>query len=375
MGGLGKTPSSNGNRQPRVTLADVAHRAGVHSATASQVLNGKPNCWAATETRQRILSAARELGYRPNLSARALRLGRTRLIAMVSPGFSVASTRNRVTGFSQAAEADGYTVTLSSHPSDDASEDRVIRRLVDRGVDGLAVYPTDHGSHAELRRLCDRGFPVVTFEGANLLDFDCDDIRVDYTAVGRIQARHVLEIGRRRVCLANTTPEARIMTLLETALRETLSARGAPPPLEMRLPISPGNEFEEVETLEAPMRAFLQRHRDHFDALVGNDTLVSLAVRLLGEMGLRVPQDVAVIGGGTTLLATYGWVPLSSVLPDNISIGKLAWELLSDRIEDRPPAQSFRRLTAPSHLVVRQSSDVKVERSSSRPVREAIASL
>lgn len=343
----------------RVKLADVARRAGVHSATASQVLNGRSNCWASEKTRERIFDAARALGYRPNLAARSLRLGRTQLFGLIFPGLSIGSSQSRVSGFSDGAEDAGYTVTLSSHSNEAKIEDRVIRRLVDRGVDGLAVYPVDRGPHKELRRLCESGFPVVTFDGSSLLDFECDDVSVDYDQVGRTQARHVLELGRRRICLANTKPEARIMTLLEAAIRDELARRNAPRPLEMRLPISIEHEVEEVETLEGPMREFLRRHCGEFDALLGNDTEASLAVRLLGEMGVRVPQDVAIIGGGTTLLATYGWVPLTAVVPDNVATGARALRLLVDRIEGRVNGDGFRRITAPANLVVRQSSYVE----------------
>lgn len=341
----------------RVALADVAEKAGVHAATASQVLNDRPNCWASETTRRRIRKAVEELGYRPNLAARALRSGRTHVIGLVSPGFAIGSSHSRAAGLTAAATKADYTVTLSSHPNDSESEDRVIRRLLDRGVDGLAIYPVDSGPHAELRRLVRSGFPVVTFEGANLLDFECDDISVDCETVGKLQAKHLLRLGRRRICLANTIPEARITAIREAAVRQELARAGAPAPLEMRLPGDITRELVEAETWEAPMRTFLKKHRGAFDGIIGSDHTTSLAIRLLHELGLRIPADVAVVGGGDSVLATYGEVPLTSVNAADDVAGAKAFGLLMDRLGGHRNGQ-FRRLISRAKLIVRKSTQV-----------------
>lgn len=339
----------------RVTLADVAEEAGVNSATASQVLNNRDNCWASHETRQRIRKAAAELGYRPNLSARALRSGRTHVIGFVSPGLAIGSPHSRAAGLTEAAAEANYTVTLTSHPNDAKSEDVVIRRLLDRGADGMAIYPVDPGPHAELRRLVECGFPVVTFQGATLLDFECDDVSVDVEAVGRQQARHLLELGRRRICFANTIPEARITVAREAALREELVRAGGPAPIEMRLPGSAARQLMEAEALVEPMQAFLKRHCGAIDAMVGSDCTAALAIRLLHKLGVRVPEDVAVVGGGDSVLATYSEVPLTSVNAADDVAGAKAVGLLMDRIGGRWNGE-FRRLVNPAKLIVRQST-------------------
>ena len=340
----------------RITLAEVARHAGVHAATASQILNDRSNCWASEVTRQRVFDAARQLGYRPNLSARALRLGRSRVIGLVSPGFGVGFSNTRAAGLTEAATKADYTVALSSHPNDSVSEDKVIRRLIDNGVDGLAIYPVDSEPHAELRRLVDNGFPVVTFDGRSLLNFECDDISVDYEAIGRMQARHLLALGCKRICLANTIPEARITAIRERAVRDEIAGAGLLPPLEMRLPGCATREFVEAGTLASPMRAFLEKHGAEIAGVIGNDQASTLAVQFLRQMGLRVPGDVEVIGSGTTMLATYGEIPLTSVTAATESAGVQAFELLVSRIEGCA-GNRFRRLTTPAELYVRKSTE------------------
>lgn len=355
--GASHTKTKKGGRGAgrRVTLTDVAEKAGVNRATASLVLNNRPNCWASEATRRRIRKAATTLGYRPNLAARALRSGRAYVIGFASPGISIASAHSRAGGITDAAADSNYTITLSSHSNDSESEDVVIQRLVDRGVDGLAVYPVDPGLHEELRRLIESGFPVVTFEGENLLDFECDDISVDVQEVGRMQARHLIELGHRRICLANTVPEARITVLRQDAIRQVLTQAGAPTPLEMRLPGTREREVVEAEALLSPMRTFIEKHRGAFDAIIGSDYTASLAVRILHELGLRIPQDVAVVGGGDSILTSYGEVPLTSINAENDAAGAQAFGLLMDRIEGRWTG-GYRRLINPARLIVREST-------------------
>ena len=344
----------------RVTLADVARLAGVSRVTVSEVLNGRPNTWASETTRQRIRKAAEEAGYRPNLAARALRSGKTHVIGLVSPGFLIYSPRSRAAGLLEAAGKAGYTVTLSSHPNDSDSEDRVIRRMLDGGVDGLAVYPVDPGPHTELRRLVAAGFPVVTFEGANVLDFECDDVSVDCAEVGRLQARHLLDLGRQRVCLANMSTLkslSRVNEIREDAVRQTLAQAGAPPPLDMRLPSVHAREFPDAEDVERPMRAFLSKRLGEFDAIIGGDPAAAMAIRLLHEASLHVPGDVAVIGGGTTILAGYCEVPLTSVNAENDVAGEMAFGLLANRMGGHADGRP-RRLVNPAKLTVRASTRI-----------------
>jgi len=335
----------------RVTLAVVAKRAGVSRATASQVLNDRANCWASEATRKRIREAAEALAYRPNLSARALRLRRTHVIGIIAPGLIA----TRTGGLTEAASNADYTVALSSHANDARSQDLAIRRFLACGVDGLAVYPVDMGPHSELRRLVESGFPIVTFEGASLLDFPCDDVSVDHQVVGQLQARHVLQMGCRRLCLANTFPEARINAIREAAVRHELDRVGLSPPIEMRVSRCAMQEVLPAESLLGPMRDFLKAHTGSIDAVIAFDSMASLAVRILLELGLRVPEDVAVVGAGDSILASYGVMPLTSVHTEDTAAGAKAFDLLMERISGDPHTP-FRQLISPARLIARKST-------------------
>ena len=347
-----------GVRAGRVTLQDVADRVGVSRPTVSKVLNSRPGCRTTEETRQRIKEAAKELGYRPNLSARSLRSGRSHIIGLVAPGF-LTGPHSTAENLTKAAAEAGYTVSVASHANDSDAEDAVLRHLLDSGVDGLVVYPVDTGEHRVLRQLVASGFPILTIQGANLLDFECDDISLDMAAIGRLQAQHLLGLGRRRICLASTLPTARINAIRDDAIRDELSRAGALPPIEMQLQHSAEREMHDAEELAPEIRAFFEDHGGAFDGFIGFDSIASLTIGILHKLGFRIPEDVAIVGSGNTMLASYGSLPLTSVggaheIPD----GK-AFELLMDRIQGRDVGQ-FRRLTDSAKLVVRESTRVSM---------------
>lgn len=349
------------HRTKPATLDDIARESGYHRTTVSQVLNGHENCWASEQTREKIFATAAALDYRPNLSARALRTGRTHLIGFVSPGFGSQSTHSRTVGLTDTAAAHDYTVILSSHPNTPESENLVIRRLINRGVDGLAVYPVDPGPHRALRELVDQGFPVVTFDGRHILDFESDDLSVDYAEVGRLQTRHLLDIGRRRFCLANTQPEARVNAIREAAIRQELKRAGAPPPLEMRIERPASREIVDADPLEGHFHAFFRKHSGVFDAVIGFDAMASLAMQALRRLGVRIPEEVAVVGSGDSILAGYGAIPLTSIGTADDDAGAKAFDVLMNRIRNRKKTP-FQRITTPARIIKRESTRPTINR-------------
>ena len=339
----------------RVTLAQVASKAGVSSATASQVLNNRPNCWASVETRARIHSAARELGYRPNLTARSLRAGRTQSIGTISPVFYIGTHHNRSTGIFSVARELNYAVLYSVHSNNQEQEEKLIQLQLDKGVDGLIVHPCETGGHAELRRLVDMGFPLVTLDGSCALPFDCDDVSADYSEAGKLQATHLLEQGKRRIALANMVPATYAHTVREDAIRQELEKAGLPPPLLMDIESRPDCEMPAQEPVEAAMREFITSHRGQFDALAGCDCAMSLAIRVCSQLGIRIPDDVAVVGAGDSPLSRYGVVPITSVSVNDEWIGETAFKMLIERIEG-PPRLTFQHHMSKPSLIVRAST-------------------
>ena len=336
----------------RPTLTQVAKLAGVKVSSASEILNRKANCWSSQATRDRVFAAAKELGYRPNQTARSLRSGKTKTLGVIITSHEYS---NRMAGLDNAAYANNYAVILTFNANDPAMEDKLIINHMDRGVDGLIIYPSDTGQHTELRKLVEQGFPLVTFNGVGL-NFECDDVSPDYICVGRLQSRHLLEIGRRRICIATTTPSAFINDIREEGIRRELLEHGLQKPMIFNIKYADDNEAQSSEILYPQIAEFITRHKGEFDSIIAFDSMAAMAARAVLENGLRIPDDVAIVGAGNNILSSHGVLPLTSIDTSDEWIGMKAFELVTNRIDGKLPKNKFERIVSSSNLIVRQST-------------------
>ncbi len=349
------TPRRRGAPAVRMTLAQVARQSGVAVSTVSHILNDRPSCYASQETRDRVINAARELGYRPNLAARALRGGKTFTLGVITTALDVEVSVMRCSWFEQAARDNGYLTILSFNPNDAASEDRLILWLRDRSVDAIALHPSELGDHIELRALVDEGFPVMTFDGRELVDFPVDDVSVDYALGGQLQARHLLEIGRKRVCIAEGVRSCNVVDQRVNPMIETLRAGGAEP---YRLKLDAGNEqrsSRQAILTYQQMLAFLRENHTRFDAVAAVGDMYGLAaLRAASELGLRVPQDLAVIGFDGMIAAESNTIPMTTIEHPEQAAGELGFAVLAERLDG--VRKKVRQERVPPKLVVRAST-------------------
>jgi len=126
----------------------------------------------------------------------------------------------------------------------------------------------------------------------------------------------------------------------------------------MQIRVSADCEVPDADDLIPQMRIFLEKHRGAYDGFIGFDTTASLAIGILQELGVRIPDDVAVVGSGNGMLATYGAVRITSVSAGDEVSGSALFDLLMDRIQGRDIPQ-FRRLKNSAKLVVRKSTQVE----------------
>lgn len=351
MAGVNSNTDKTGSKRP--TLTQVAKRAGVKVSTASEILNNKKNCWASAATRKRVFDAAAQLKYRPNLAARALRIGSTFTIGLITVGLSGS---NRIYGLHDAAMAKGYTLMINFNPNQSDREEELIRHQLDRGIDALAIYPAENGTHKEVKKLVNDGFPVVSYDGLYIMDFDCDDVYCDCREVGQMQLEHLLEIGRKRIAVTNTIPCARVNQSRHKRIAELLEQHGHDPYLDMAITQPNDKEIPDWKNLYEQIISFVRKNKGKFDAVIGYDSLASLTVRALLEEKIKVPEEVAVIGSGNSMLATHGAFPLTSIDTDDYWLGEQVFNLLFDRINHKIDKDKFRRISSTPKLLVRQST-------------------
>jgi LacI family transcriptional regulator, galactose operon repressor len=326
------------------SMADVAVRAGVSLGTVSNYFN-RPEKVSA-ERRRRVEAAVDELGFVPSGLARALARGHQQVVALVvldlnNPYFSVAAR-----GMEDRLAPEGIMLTVSSSDEDPNREKACIRLLEEHSVAGVVVTPAGP-SLRFLERLRSRGTPTVLLGRRAPADEGWCAVSGDDAVGGALVARHLLELGHQRITYLNGVGATRGTNPRREAVRSSVEAAGAKfsEILAPNMTILGGERGAELllETGERPT------------ALVcANDLLALGALRVLEREGLRVPEDMALVGYDDVDFAQSLSVPLTTVHHDKYQIGQQAAELLLAELGDE--SHEHREVLLTPELVVREST-------------------
>jgi LacI family transcriptional regulator len=350
-------PIKEPNRPERATIGDVAALAGVSRPTVSAILNERSYCYASAQTRQRVTDAAAQLGYRASPMARAMMGKATATVGLVTGGFDVEMSAIKFAAFEAAGREHGKMTIAAFAPGGSEKEDEAIRWLMDRYVDGLVVYPTEHGPHAELCRLANSGFPVVTFDGAGRIDTAMDDVTGDYLAGGRLIIEHMLAMGRRKIGLIHALPGCFVnnnkIRGMELALKEaglSFALRA-----ELLMPVQTREHWKTDEF--AQIRGVLSQNARKIDAVVCvGDAIAMATMQHAVALGMRVPDDLAVSGYDGSAMSGHALIPLTTVLHPSDEIGKQAFALLNERLSGERKARRPKSVLSAPILLARAST-------------------
>lgn len=352
----------NRMRNPRPTITRVAREAGVSIATVSGVLNCRADCYVSEKTRHRVREVVDRLGYKPSLLAHALHGKATMTLGLIVPAIDVGEVVIRtMASFEEAARHRGFLTVTACSQNNPEAESRVLSALLDRHVDGIVLYPTERGPHARLRQLVAEGFPLVTLDGAGRLDFSVDDISIDQYEGGRLQAEHLIEIGCRRICVVNSLQRCYVNDQKVAGLVDTLVHAGVPAPatMDLDLPIHTQRHWDTRELDQ--IREYLRDHRHQFDALVAvGDVLAVSTIRCALELGIRVPEDLAVIGFNDIVLASHVVPSLTTIHDPADQMGTAAFQLLEERM------RSVEKTAHPKQVKVRPELRVRMSTAGNR---------
>ncbi|MFL5778378.1 MAG: LacI family DNA-binding transcriptional regulator [Chloroflexota bacterium] len=330
------------------TIADVAARAGVSTATVSRVLAGLGG--ATPATRQRVMTAARDLGYRPSGVARSLKLRTTKTLGLIVTDIANPYFPQLVRAVEDAALARQYVVLLCNAADDPEREVAYLELLAERRVDGLVVASSGVGErHASW--LATAPVPVVLINTtAPLAGSALPAVLSDNRAGGRLAAEHVIGLGHRRIGHVtapdwNTAAPERL-----AGIEDALTAAGLDPALTLAIAEGDGH----VAGAESATVSLLDRPVPPTALLAYNDLSAIGAIRAVRARGLRVPEDVSVVGFDDVELAAYSGPPLTTVAQATAEMGHWAVERLVDgrrRPKDEPLV-----VRLPVRIVVRAST-------------------
>jgi LacI family transcriptional regulator len=326
------------------TLHDIARHAGVSIRTVSRVVNERPGPAAAT--RARVLRSIEQLGYRPNLLARGLVTRQSFTIGLVATYLVDPFFSELTQGIQEACDRYGYLVLLTSSEGDPARQQHVLQSLVDRGCDGLVVFPV-RGTQQQVRDVADRGTPVVTVDYAidhpRVGSVESDTERGAHLAVEHLRSRQRTVLGMISSPSGRTVDEPR-----ERGFRRAIAYLTA----DVRRHVVWADET--LEGGAAGIRDLLARFPRLNGVLAYNDIMAIGAMRELEDLGRRVPDDVAVIGVDDVAVSGLVRPALTTVRIDRQQMGSRAVDMVMQLRAD--PNGPPRRDTVGVTLVVRQSA-------------------
>lgn len=312
------TKSSKG-RMPR--LEDVADVAGVSHQTVSRVVNNHPNVSAAT--REKVEAAIAELGYRRNTAARSLVTRRSQTIGVLASELSQYGPANTLLGVEQAARDAGYFVSIAAlrEVGRDAIAEAV-SRLMDQAVDGIAVLVP----HADtLKVLEDLNLPVPVVAVGSPGTSAVSGAMVDQREGARLAVEHLIGQGHRQIGHIAGPPDWTDGAERAEGWREALREAGLPDTLLLEGDWSAGSGYGIGRKLAAKRSATA--------LFVGNDQMALGLLRAFAEAGVRVPDDVSVVGFDDQPESGYFTPPLTTVRQDFEELGRRCMDIMLKEIE------------------------------------------
>jgi DNA-binding LacI/PurR family transcriptional regulator len=327
----------------RPTIRDVARLAGVSHQTVSRVINGSSD--VTPDTRDRVKVAILELGYRPSAIARSMARGKTHTLACIAPNLTDFTFASIIEGAEIEARSHGYFL-LSSSAADVASFADLIEELVGRGrVDGLLII----NPYADARyEYVPANFPFV-FVGAHAREEAICSVSLDDEKTAYEATRHLVSLGHTKIALVTGPMEEDCSKDRTSGYTRALQEAG----LELDEGMIIEGDWSATSGQDA-LFALTEENRLPSAVFAQNDRMALGVMHAARDMGLRVPEQLAVIGVDDMPLASYFDPPLTTMKQDMPRIGQEATRLLLQTINKT--LADCRQVKLSSQLMTRQST-------------------
>lgn len=334
-----------------ITIHDVAAVAGVSIATVSRVLNdnGHP---VSDGTRLRVLAAVEELGYWPNQAARSLRTDRSATVAVIADDIASPFTPIIIRGIQDYMRKAGYLCVAVNADWDPEMELSAIHDLVSRAIDGVVFAETWHQAANELLDIANKPYVFVhrQFAAAHQYSVTPDEIYGARLAVG-----HLVRLGHRRIGYVSGPEHYYASQDRFAGYRIELEDAGVAVDPSL---VAVGDW--EMESGYAAMQSLLRQTPRPTAVFAGNDTMAVGAIYAIQDAGLRVPEDVAVVGYDDIEISAIFRPALTTVTLPCYEMGAASAQMLLDLLEDR--AAGSEEVKIKGNLIVRASCGANVER-------------
>jgi LacI family transcriptional regulator len=327
------------------TLADIARELGISKMTVSRAINNDPLVKA--ETREKVLEVSRRLNYRPNHFARALATNRSFLIGVIVPDLMHSYFAEILHGIGEIARATKFQIVIGNSEENVAREMSEVEALRSR-TDGLIIAPCiPQAKAAAYKRMIDEGANIVLID-RTLDGLDCPMVSTDDVDVGLLATEHLIRLGHRRIGHLRGTTTSTSKRRLE-GYKQALQKNGIA--VDKSLICECG--LMESDGYRA-MKEWFDKGDVPTAIFAVNDPTAIGAMQAMEEAGIRIGEEIAIVGGGNIHYGDMLRVPLTTVSWSRGEMGRSAARLLIQLIEEKFDVMGQKIILSPS-LVIRQS--------------------
>lgn len=333
----------------KITIKTIAKELGVSTSTVSKALRDSHEI--SIETKDRIKAYADYYNYKPNNLALQLRNQKTKVIGVILPKIVHHFFSTVIKGIENGASEKGYHIMVCFSNESYQSEVDNLKVLSNGSVDGLLVSVAKETLQNEdfkhFQDLVNEEIPLVMFD--RVLDsINCDKVIVDDIGAGYKATKHLIERGRKKIAMLATPEHVNIGTLRKRGYEKAIK--------EFNLTTS-NNLAVEIDEAHDPNKQIAQViERDIDGVFAVNEIYAAIAIRLAKEKGLRVPQDISVVGFTDGLISKFSSPSITAIVQHGYTMGKQAVELLIERIENEGDILAPRTKVISSDLHTRESS-------------------
>jgi LacI family transcriptional regulator len=326
------------------TMADVAKLAGVGTMTVSRLLSGTVT--VSEETAKRIHHAIQELNYQPNEVARALRGLKTKTIGVIVPYLYDPFFAFVAHAIATVARSHGYSVLLTTSAEDPEIEDQEASQMLRRHVEGMVIIPA-------MQEVSYLGRPE--FKSAHIVTLDrpaplphIDSILVESESGSAMAVRHLIEHGHKRIAFIGLDKDLYTMDMRHRGYLQALAEAGLQP--------EPYVDCRLHESIVPTLAELLKRSNAPTAFFCANNLTMRYTLLALNELGVSIPKEIAIAGFDDFELAEILNPTLTVVRQPSDEMGKVAAELLFERLHDHSePSETGKNVLLPVELVVRRS--------------------
>jgi LacI family transcriptional regulator len=335
----------------RISQRDIARRLGVNVSSVSRALNGLPG--VSEELRQKVKQLAEQQDYLPNPFAMSLRYDTTRTIGIIVPDISFNHYAHIVKWIETEAKKNGYMCIVTDSGDKYADEVEAVEQLLSKHVEGIAIcLSQETNDYAHLERVIQRNIPVVLFD--RTADIGCSTVSVNDVESGRRATLHLIDGGAQRIAFLGGPNKLKQTADRKHGYLEALRERGIPIRTEL------------VRCGNVSFNAGLSETLDLFDlpeppdAIIADHGLLAISVlQAVYSRGLRVPQDVSVIGFMSDWVSDISFPRMTFIKQNLKEIGNKTFKLLFDQINGN---KIVKRIVVNARLNVKESTKSLIER-------------